>query len=83
MVVDIGGGTTEIAVISLGGIVINKSLRTAGDEFDEAVITFARMRHGIVIGESTAEQTKIAIGSAYPFEEKWIKTRRTFCDSWA
>lgn len=70
MVVDIGGGTTEIAVISLGGIVLNKSLRTAGDEFDEAVISFARMRYGIIIGESTAEQTKIAIGSAYPFEEK-------------
>jgi len=73
MVVDIGGGTTEIAVISLGGIVLNTSLRTAGDEFDEAVIAFARTRYGIVIGESTAEQTKIAIGSAYPFEEKMDK----------
>lgn len=73
MIVDIGGGTTEIAVISLGGIVLNKSLRVAGDEFDEAVITFARMRYGLVIGETTAEQTKIAIGSAYPFEEKMDK----------
>jgi MreB/Mrl family cell shape determining protein len=68
MVVDIGGGTTEIAVISLGGIVLNKSLRVAGDEFDEAVMTFARMRHGLVIGDATAEQTKIAIGSASQFE---------------
>ena len=70
MIVDIGGGTTEIAVISLGGIVLNKSLRVAGDEFDEAVISFARMRYGLLIGEATAEQTKIAIGSASPFEEK-------------
>ncbi len=70
MVVDVGGGTTEIAVISLGGIVLNTSLRVAGDEFDDAVISFARVRYGILIGESTAEQTKIAIGSAYPFEEK-------------
>lgn len=73
MIVDIGGGTTEIAVISLGGIVINRSLRIAGDEFDEAVISFARMRYGLLIGESTAEQTKIAIGSAAPFEEKTDK----------
>ncbi len=70
MIVDIGGGTTEIAVISLGGIVLNKSLRIAGDEFDEAVISFARMRYGLLIGEATAEQTKISIGSASPFEEK-------------
>ena len=70
MIVDIGGGTTEIAVISLGGIVLNTSLRIAGDEFDEAVATFARMRYGLLIGEATAEQTKIAIGSASPFEEK-------------
>ena len=70
MIVDIGGGTTEIAVISLGGIVLNTSLRIAGDEFDEAVISFARMRYGLLIGEATAEQTKIAIGSASPFEEK-------------
>lgn len=70
MIVDIGGGTTEIAVISLGGIVVNKSLRVAGDEFDETVINFIRTRHGVLIGETTAEQTKIAIGSAYPFEKK-------------
>lgn len=74
MIVDIGGGTTEIAVISLGGIVLNTSLRIAGDEFDEAVILFARMRYGLLIGEATAEQTKIAIGSAAPFEEKVDKT---------
>lgn len=65
MVVDIGGGTTEIAVISLGGIVLNRSIRTAGDELDEAIITFARMKYGLVIGQPTAEEVKIKIGSAY------------------
>jgi len=70
MVVDIGGGTTEIAVISLGGIVLNRSLRIAGDELDEAVIMHVRTKHNVLIGEATAEQTKIAIGSAYPFENK-------------
>ncbi|HZZ98462.1 MAG TPA: rod shape-determining protein [Candidatus Saccharimonadia bacterium] len=74
MIVDIGGGTTEIAVISLGGIVLNKSLRVAGDELDEAVQAFVRMHYGLMIGESTAEQTKIAIGSAYPFEKDGKKT---------
>jgi rod shape-determining protein MreB len=69
MIVDIGGGTTEIAVISLGGIVVNKSIRVAGDEFDETVINFVRTRYGVIIGESTAERTKIAIGSASPFEK--------------
>jgi rod shape-determining protein MreB len=69
MIVDIGGGTTEIAVISLGGIVLNTSLRVAGDEFDEAVQAFVRTRYGVLIGDATAEQTKIAIGSAYPFEK--------------
>jgi rod shape-determining protein MreB len=65
MVVDIGGGTTEIAIISLGGIVINRSIRTAGDELDEAIITFARMKYGLVIGQPTAEEVKIKIGSAF------------------
>jgi len=65
MVVDIGGGTTEIAVISLGGIVVSKSLRTAGDDMDLAIIHYIRLRHGLLIGEKTAEELKISIGSAY------------------
>lgn len=70
MIVDIGGGTAEIAVISLGGMVINKSVRVAGDELDEAIIRFARLKYGMVVGETTAEQVKIAIGSAHWFEGK-------------
>lgn len=66
MIVDIGGGTTEIAVISLGGMVINKSLRIAGDELDEEIINYMRMRYGMLIGERTAEETKLEIGSAFP-----------------
>ena len=71
MVVDIGGGTTEIAIISLGGIVISKSLKVAGDDMDGAIIHYIRLRHGLLIGEKTAEDIKIAIGSAY--EEKKAK----------
>lgn len=70
MIVDIGGGTTEIAVISLGGIVINKSLRIAGDEMDEAVISFVRLKHSLLLGLSSAEAAKIAIGSAYQTKEE-------------
>ncbi|MCL5784620.1 MAG: rod shape-determining protein [Patescibacteria group bacterium] len=66
MIVDIGGGTTEIAVISLGGMVVNKSLRVAGDELDQEIINYMRMRYGVLIGERTAEDVKIEIGSAYP-----------------
>lgn len=69
MVVDIGGGTTEIAVISLGGMVINRSLRIAGDEMDEAIVAYMRTRYGLLIGERTAEEVKIEIGSAYPLEK--------------
>lgn len=65
MVVDIGGGTTEIAIISLGGIVVGKSLRIAGDEMDLAIAHYIRLRHGLLIGERTAEDLKINIGSAY------------------
>jgi rod shape-determining protein MreB len=72
MVVDIGGGTAEIAIISLGGLVINRSIRVAGDELDEAIIRFARLKYGMVIGETTAEQIKISIGSAYRFETKKV-----------
>ncbi|HEX8965985.1 MAG TPA: rod shape-determining protein [Patescibacteria group bacterium] len=65
MVVDIGGGTTEIAVISLGGIVVNRSLKIAGDNMDEAILHYIRLRHGLLLGEKTAEEVKIKIGSAY------------------
>ncbi|GIW00650.1 MAG: rod shape-determining protein [Roseiflexus sp.] len=70
MIVDIGGGTTEVAVISLGGIVINHSIRTAGDEIDEAIIQFARREYNLLIGERMAEKVKIAAGSAYPLDEE-------------
>src|SRR3989338_7384454 len=70
LIIDIGGGTTEIAVISLGGMVLNKSLRIAGDELDEEIINYMRVRYGMLIGERTAEEAKIEIGSAYPLGEK-------------
>src|ERR1700685_1410437 len=67
MIIDIGGGTTEIAIISLGGIVESRSLRIAGDEFDECIINYMRRTYNLMIGPRTAEEIKIAIGSAYPF----------------
>ena len=70
MVVDIGGGTSEVAVISLGDIVTSQSVRVAGDDMDEAIINYIRRRHNLLIGERTAEQIKIAIGSAFPYEEE-------------
>jgi len=72
MVVDIGGGTTEVAVISLGGIVVSKSIRMAGDKIDQSILQYLKRKHNILIGENTAEQIKIRIGTAYPVEE--IKT---------
>jgi rod shape-determining protein MreB len=69
MIVDIGGGTTEVAVISLGGVVAAKSLRTAGNEMDEDIIQFARDSYNLLLGERTAEEIKIAIGSAYQLKE--------------
>ncbi|MGL5038069.1 MAG: rod shape-determining protein, partial [Aeromonas sp.] len=69
MVVDIGGGTTEVAVISLNGIVYAQSVRIGGDKFDEAIISYVRRNYGSVIGEATAERIKHEIGSAYPGEE--------------
>jgi len=66
MVVDIGGGTTDIAVISLGGIVVSNSIKIAGDKFDEAIIRYMRKKHNIMIGERTAEKLKINIGTVYP-----------------
>jgi rod shape-determining protein MreB len=65
MVVDIGGGTTEIAVISLGGIVVGRSIKLAGDDMDQAILHYIRLRHGLIIGEKTAEEIKMRIGSAY------------------
>lgn len=65
MIVDIGGGTTEIAVISLGGIVVSKSMQSAGDEMDKAIAHYIRLRHGLLLGERTIEDLKINIGSAY------------------
>lgn len=69
MVVDIGGGTTEVAVISLNGIVYAESVRTGGDRFDEAIINYVRRNYGTLIGEATAERIKHQIGSAYPGTE--------------
>jgi len=74
MIVDIGGGTTEVAVISLGGIVHSRSIRVAGDELDEAITAYVRRAYNLFIGEKTAEQCKIAIGSAYPLEEEMEMT---------
>ncbi len=70
MVVDIGGGTCDIAVISLGGIVVSTSIKVAGDKFDEAIIRYMRKKHNIMIGERTAEDMKINIGAAYPRSEE-------------
>jgi rod shape-determining protein MreB len=69
MIVDIGGGTTEVAVISLGGIVYSKSVRVAGDKFDEAIITYIKKKYSLLIGERTAEQIKITLGNAYPLDD--------------
>ena len=66
MVVDIGGGTTDIAVISLGGSVVSTSLKVAGDKFDEAIVKYIKRKHNIIIGERTAEDLKINIGCVYP-----------------
>ena len=68
MVVDIGGGTSEVAVISLGDIVTSCSVRTAGDDFDEAIISYIKKKYNLLIGERTAEDIKISIGSAFPSE---------------
>jgi rod shape-determining protein MreB and related proteins len=72
MVVDIGGGTTEVAVISLGGIVTSKSLRIAGDELDQSIVTYIKKEYNLMIGERTAEAIKMQIGSAYPEGEEVV-----------
>lgn len=69
MVVDIGGGTTEVAVISLAGIVYSKSVRVAGDKIDEAIVQYMKRKHNLLIGDRTAEIIKMEIGCAYPFDE--------------
>jgi rod shape-determining protein MreB len=71
MVLDIGGGTSEIAVISLGEIVVSQSIRTAGDEFDMAIINYIKRKYKLLIGQQTAEQVKIEIGSAYPMSNEF------------
>jgi rod shape-determining protein MreB len=70
MVVDIGGGTTEVAVISLGGIVVAQSIRVGGDELDEAIISYVKKEHKLMIGSQTAEEVKLEIGSAFPLREE-------------
>ncbi len=70
MIVDIGGGTSEVAILSLGDIVTSRSVRTAGDDFDEAIINYIRRKHNLLIGERTAEEIKIAIGSAWEYENE-------------
>ena len=69
MVVDIGGGTTDIAVLSLGGVVVSESIKIAGDKFDEAIIRYVRRKHNVLIGERTAEAIKIKIGCVWPRKE--------------
>ncbi|MBE6998080.1 MAG: rod shape-determining protein, partial [Ruminococcaceae bacterium] len=69
MIIDIGGGTTEVAVISLGGVVECESIKTAGDEFDEAIVKYIRRKHNVMIGTRTAEELKRSIGCAYPRSE--------------
>jgi len=76
MIVDIGGGTTEVAVISMGEIVISRSLRIAGDEIDEDILQFIRKKYNLLIGERMAEQIKIAIGSAFPLQSELTFTAR-------
>jgi rod shape-determining protein MreB len=70
MIVDIGGGTTEVAIISLAGIVFSRSIRVAGDELDESITNYMKRAYNLVIGERTAEEIKIKIGSAYPMEKE-------------
>lgn len=74
-IVDIGGGTSEIAVISLGGIVLGRSVRVAGDEMDEAIINYVRLKYSLLLGQPTAEAVKIGIGSATPSKDKFTVVR--------
>jgi len=76
MIVDIGGGTTEVAISSMGGVVVSRSLRVAGDEMDQDVINYIRNKYNLLIGERMAEQIKIEVGSAYPLETEKTMTIR-------
>lgn len=75
MIVDIGGGTTEVAIISLGGIVTHQSIRVAGDELDEAIIIYVKKNYNLLIGERTAEEVKMTIGTAYPLDDEHMEIR--------
>jgi rod shape-determining protein MreB and related proteins len=79
MIIDIGGGTTDVAVISLGGIVVSKSIKVAGDTFDEAISKYIRKKYNVIIGERSAEQLKIEIGSAYPRVKEQVAEIRGRC----
>ncbi|QUO33480.1 rod shape-determining protein [Coprococcus sp. AF21-14LB] len=72
MIVDVGGGTSDIAVISLGGTVVNRSLKIAGDDFDDAIVRYMKKQHNLLIGERTAEEMKIKIGTVCPFAEESV-----------
>ena len=76
MIVDIGGGTTEVAISSMGGVIVSRSLRVAGDEMDQSIINYTRNKYNLLIGERMAEQIKIEIGSAYPLETEKTMTIR-------
>jgi len=76
MIVDIGGGTTELAVFSMGGVVVSRSLRVAGDEMDQDIVAYVRNKYNLLIGERMAERVKIAIGSAFPLKEERTMTIR-------
>ncbi len=70
MIVDIGGGTTEVAIISMSGIVFSKSVRVAGDKMDDAIVNYVKRKYNLSIGEPTAEKIKIQIGTAYPLDQR-------------
>jgi rod shape-determining protein MreB len=74
MIIDIGGGTTEVAIFSLGGIVISRSIRVAGDEMDEDIVQYMRTKHNLLVGEPTAERVKIEIGSAFPLPQEQVRS---------
>ena len=79
MIVDIGGGTADIAVISLGGVVESTSIKVAGDKFDEAIVKYIRRKHNVLIGERTAEEMKMTIGCVYPYPEEKVMEVRGRC----
>ncbi len=79
MIVDIGGGTTDVAVISLGSIVVSESLKLAGNKIDEAIIKYIRRKHNVLIGEVTAEEIKMKLGAAWPFENQYVLNVKGRC----